>query len=123
MLEENSNIQQISGELPRRWFSDEFFDLIIWEKKPGNYNSFQLCYNKQSDEHALTWRKEHSVEHFRVDSGEPGPLKNLSPMMIDDGVVDLNRLIRKFEEKSRKIEPQIRDFILRKLEEYQRTGI
>ena len=122
MLKENSNIQQISGELPRRWFSDEFFDLIIWEKEPRNNNSFQLCYNKQSDEHALTWRMEHTMEHFRVDSGEPGPLKNLSPMMIEDGIIYLNRLIRKFEEQSRKIEPQIRDFILCKLEEYQRTG-
>lgn len=62
------------------------------------------------------------MEHFRVDSGEPGPLKNLSPMMMDDGIIDLNQLIQKFEEQSRKIEPQLRDFILRKLEEYQQIG-
>lgn len=60
-----------------------FLILSSVKKELGNYNSFQLCYNKQSNEHALTWRKEHSIEHFQVDSGEPEPLKNLSPIMME----------------------------------------
>jgi hypothetical protein len=34
------------GELHRRWFSDEFFDLYVWSGDAGEIARFQLCYRK-----------------------------------------------------------------------------
>ena len=30
MLSEDSHVRQPEGEPPRRWFSDDYFDLIVW---------------------------------------------------------------------------------------------
>jgi len=30
MLEESEYVRQVKGEPKRRWFSDDYFDLIVW---------------------------------------------------------------------------------------------
>ncbi|MCH7756306.1 hypothetical protein IH970_14450 [candidate division KSB1 bacterium] len=46
MLKEIQTARQIEGEPKRRWFSNRFFDLIVWFKKNDNeITGFQLCYN------------------------------------------------------------------------------
>jgi hypothetical protein len=43
------------GDLIRKWFTDEYFDLFVWSDNKGEIARFQLCCNKGRDEHALTW--------------------------------------------------------------------
>ena len=64
MLAEIQGSRQIPGEGFRRWFTDEYFDLIAWyetpaakDARPGamkELKGFQLCYDKTGRERALT---------------------------------------------------------------------
>jgi hypothetical protein len=47
MLNEIANPRQIPGEGPRRWFTDSYFDLIVWyQGASSSIAGFQLCYDK-----------------------------------------------------------------------------
>ena len=70
MLSEIRNARQVEGEGFRRWFTDDYFDLIVWYGNDRRLIGFQLCYDKQERERALTWTLEHGFQHNRIDSGE-----------------------------------------------------
>jgi hypothetical protein len=103
----------------RRWFSDDDFDLIIWSGLDGGVSGFQLCYDKQKSERALTWRQESGFSHARVDSGETNPAKNQSPILVPDGSCPIDKITELFLSKSRGIDPIIRSFVTAKLREYR----
>jgi hypothetical protein len=70
LLRELSHVRQALEAPRRRWFADDYFDLIVWVGNRGECIGFQLCYDKSGDEHALTWHKKTGFRHHRVDSGE-----------------------------------------------------
>ncbi len=70
MLKEIQNARQIEGEPKRRWFSNRFFDLIVWFKNDNEITGFQLCYNISFDEKGLTWLKDKGFSHNSIDEGE-----------------------------------------------------
>jgi hypothetical protein len=81
MLREIPNVRQIPGEGRRRWFTDAYFDLIVWYADDGAVSGFQLCYDKQEHERAFTWTRGHSCVHEEIDAGEfPGHSK-MSPVL------------------------------------------
>ena len=47
MLKEYTHVRQIQGESKRRWFSDRYFDLIVWFGEQDEIVGFQL--NVSSD--------------------------------------------------------------------------
>ena len=47
--------KQLQGEPARRWFTSPEIDLYVWLGEDGSPTGFQLCYDKQAREHALTW--------------------------------------------------------------------
>lgn len=116
MLREEK-VRQNKGEPPRRWFADDYFDLILWGEG-ADISQMQLCYERGGDEHALVWHREGGFHHFRVDEGESGSLKKSSPMMRDDGKFDAARLRREFAARSRRIDPGIRRWVKRRIKEY-----
>jgi len=59
MLTEIRNARQVEGEGFRRWFTDDYFDLIVWYGDQNAMIGFQLCYDKQGKERALTWTVEY----------------------------------------------------------------
>lgn len=68
-LSENKNVRQRPEEGFRRWFLNEFFDVIVWyESAGGQLLGFQLCYNRTVDERAFTWQRDKRSSHF-VSSG------------------------------------------------------
>ncbi|TES90590.1 MAG: hypothetical protein E3J88_03875 [Anaerolineales bacterium] len=67
----------------------------------------------------LIWQGGAGIGHYQIAGGEPGPLKNLSPMMVDDRVVDVGRLHQTFAERSRHINPLVREFVLNILDDFQ----
>lgn len=117
MLKEEKNVQQYPNEPRRRWFLDHEFDLIVWGNM-GEISSFQLCYHKRRDEHAVVWRRGEGFGHYRVDQGEPSPTQNLAPMMVDDGVVPMDWLQETFKAHSLYLPVYIRDFVVEMLEKY-----
>lgn len=112
MLIEDVSPKQTEEKLSRRWFSDNEIDLIIWENSSHKITDFQLCYDKQKDEHALIWKKDDGFEHYKVDEGEPGPLKNLAPIMIDDGRFDIISVKNEFFDRSKEMDVQIREQVI-----------
>jgi len=102
----------------RRWFSDDDFDLVVWFSDSGAIVEFELCYDKPRVERALVWSHVDGYAHFRVDTGEATPLKNLAPMLIGDGPLAKDEVIPRFLEASARLDPAIRRFILARLQEF-----
>jgi len=119
MLTEIDHTRQIKGEPHRRWFEDADCDLIVWDHGGSNIIGFQLCYGKNRDEHALTWRVGCGFSHERVDDGEESfqPYKS-TPLLIPDGRFDAAMVVEDFRRRSGSIEPRVAEFILQKLSEY-----
>jgi hypothetical protein len=116
MLRELPVTQQTS-EPPRRWFADEYFDLVVWTSEGGAVVAFELCYDKPRHERALTWSHELGWRHFRVDSGEVTPIKNRTPILVSDGSLPAVQVVAQLTEASIAIDPTIRTFVLSKLRE------
>lgn len=86
---ENKYVRQIEGKGHRRWFLDEYFDLILWEDKNGDILRFELCYGKDKDEHALTWDYPANHMHLKVDDGEDRlGIHKMTPILLADGYFD-----------------------------------
>lgn len=113
MLVEVPEISQRIGEPRRRWFSDAFFDLIVWIDPEGRPNGFQLIYGTGPKAHALTLRPQTSnLCHESYDDGESRPgMPKYSPVFgqatqeIPDGIVE------RFDEASKGITRELRDFV------------
>lgn len=99
----------------RRWFSDDYFDLIVWYDVQGEIAGMQLCYDKQGHERALTWTRDGGVKHERVDTGEPSPVKNMAPILVPDGVVPFCELLTQFRARSGSLEPALVNAVLARL--------
>ncbi len=119
MLREFPNVRQIPGESKRRWFSDEYFDLIVWLNEKDDIVGFQLCYDILKGQRALTWYEETGFSHHRVDDGESkhGKLK-ATPVLVPDGRFDSQKIVRRFQEASKNIEERIAAFVYNKLKHY-----
>ena len=122
MLVEYRNVRQIRGEGHRRWFSDDFFDLIVWydsrHRGRSHITGFQLCYDRTGYERALTWTRERGYSHEKIDTGEDGPggVKS-TPILVADGVFDSGPIAERFREASRGIDPDVADLVLDRLAE------
>ncbi len=113
MLKELQNIP----DSDRRWFSDDFFDLIVWYDAERRVSGFQLCYNLQGIEHALTWQDGKGTDHHRIDSGEASPLKNMTPVLFPDGAVPYDELVRQFTDRAAAIDAAIYSLVIQKISE------
>jgi len=119
--------ESFTGQYPtrsdRRWFSDDYFDLIVWVGQNGVIAGFQLCYDKFKKERALTWTENNGYKHERVDDGEANPLKNLTPILVPDGMCPTQEIIDLFMLRSVEVDSRLRSFVLDKLREYQSTHL
>ena len=114
MLVEHKDVRQIENEGFRRWFTDDFFDLIVWYEE-DKIIGFQLCYDKSKHERALTWRSGYGFSHNRIDDGElPGHSK-MTPILVEDGDFSKETIAAKFRSESRDIDRGIADFIYEKI--------
>jgi hypothetical protein len=104
-----------SGEPARRWFASDDLELIVWLDADAAISGFQLCYKTAHAEHALTWTRERSYHHDRIDDGEADPTKNQTPILVADGVIDVAAIRTRFAQCSAAIDPLVRDFVLEKL--------
>lgn len=123
MLYEIRNIRQNEGEPRRRWFIDDYFDLVVWLNNDEEIQGFQLCYNKAKNQHALTWHKESGYMHNRVDSGEdkPGKPKGI-PILVTDGFFDYEEVAEIFKKESRNIDDNISELVYKKILQYSTSS-
>ena len=121
MLTEYGFPGEPDGQCTKRWFSDAYSDLYVWLESNGDVASFQLCYNKPVDEHALTWKRPSTYYHQRVDDGESHAGKNKStPVLLPDGTVDLELIARRFLAESAGVETRIAQFVETKIRQFKK---
>lgn len=118
MLREIKDVRQIKDEPHRRWFTDEHFDLVIWDEE-ADIVGFQLCYDKSHGEHAITWKAGSGFIHNAVDDGEGrvGRYKG-SPILVMDGRFEPRRVAAIFHCHSGTLDAKSSDFVHLKLLEY-----
>ena len=71
-MKEIKHVKQNIHNLKRRWFEDEYFDLFIWEDCTKEITIFQLSYNKQENQHAVTWEKKQGFIHNKLGDAVSG---------------------------------------------------
>jgi hypothetical protein len=114
---EIKNVRQKAGDPFRRWFSDNYFDLIIWYNDEKEIIGFQLCYDVKENEKAITY-SDGKFSHNKIDQGEDNPSKNRTPILVADGVFDELKVLPKFEESSKNLENGIKEYVSGKIAEY-----
>ena len=99
MLREIKNPRQVEGEGWRRWFTDEYFDLIVWYHPEKTLQGFQLCYDRGHEERALTWRAGEGYSHKRVDDGDVTGRVKMTPVLVPNGVLDSEEIAERFAQE------------------------
>lgn len=111
------HVRQIVGEPPRRWFSSDDFDLIVWYESPEIPVGFQLCYDLGREEKALNWKAPAVFSHAGVDTGEGRSFRQKgAAMLVPDGKFDAARVRELFFRQSRDLPPEITMLILEKID-------
>ena len=117
MLKEFRNAKQHKGEPFRRLFSDDYFDLYVWLDQKENILGVQLCYDYQNDGRALTYI-DGKYSHNAIDDGEASPLRNLSPILVADGVFPKEMISGRFEIESKKLPVDIAAYVKKAIEQF-----
>jgi hypothetical protein len=118
MLKEIDGVRQDDPTLRRRWFQDDYFDLFVWQSADAAIVAFQLCYDIASRERVLSWRKASGFSHNRIDSGEATPKRNMSPILVADGILPVDEVLPRFVRHARDIDRAVGSFIAGRLREY-----
>ena len=118
VLVEYKNVRQEPGCGPRRWFEGGGFELVVWYRADGPVEGFQILHRHRhrGRERALTWRDGAGFSHGRVDNGMGSPLKNLTPILLPNGGIPWEEVLREFDESSGSLEPALRALVRRRLE-------
>ncbi|MCP4353014.1 MAG: hypothetical protein GY795_46785 [Desulfobacterales bacterium] len=119
MLYEIRHVKQNREESKRRWFTGDFFDLLVWLDEKDSITGFQLCYDKSGDQRALTWHEKSGYSHNRVDEGESKPGKPKSiPVLVLDGLFANKEIADIFKKMSKNIDKSVSDFVYKKILQY-----
>lgn len=113
-------IRHVQNDFDRRWHSDDYFDLIVWYEPDGQVHGFQLCYDKENHEGALTWKAARGFRHTRVDSGEANPFNNRTPILGAQSTFPLTEVRDQFLKRGRGLSEEVRDLVLLRLAEYEK---
>lgn len=114
MLSEIKDVRQIPKDGFRRWFTDNFFDLIVWYDN-DRLEGFQLCYDKGNKERALTWRTACGYAHNRIDDGERPFANKMTPILVADGAFQKDLIAESFKAAAVRIDEEIASLVYDKL--------
>lgn len=103
----------------RRWFEDDFFELIVWYDTTHSFHGFQLCYGRNSNERALTWKRDTGFLHEKIDDSRVFGLMPASPILVPNGIFPADFIITEFDKRSKEIDETVVHFVLEKLLEYK----
>jgi hypothetical protein len=118
MLKEVKGGGRANEERNRRWFSDDYFDLVIWYDDRSEIEGFQLCYDIGGNERALTWRASGEYAHDSIDDGETPFRMKQTPILVEDGIFEWERIAEDFRQRSAEIDQAIAAFVLNKMMRY-----
>jgi hypothetical protein len=118
-LDEYPRVRQIEGEGFRRWFTNGYFDLIVWYKDDKTtLVGFQLCFESK----ALTWTVERGHDVSTIDDGEQGAAgsSKMTPVLVAGGHFKPQVVAQRFQEASVSIDRKLADFITARIIAFRR---
>jgi hypothetical protein len=117
MLREIGNVRQRPGQPACRWFNDELLDLFVWHDESGRINGFQLCFNKDTTEHALTYSES---DGYLLNDVQPeeSSLDMGSPVLAHSTALPFPRLLALLAERGAGIDSRVLQYVMEKLEAY-----
>ncbi len=119
MLKEIEHVEQNDPGLIRRWFVDDYFELILWADADGTSVEMQLCYDRKRFERVMIWRQGSGFKHQQVDDGEDRPGKaKATPIFIPDGEFDWQSLAERFQAASTEIDQAVAQFVGERIREF-----
>ena len=118
MLREISSTQQSHQNKLKRWFTDADMDLFIWFRNQVPV-CFQLSYNKQQQEHSVSWHIESGFTHNLVKPGNRPSKYRMSFIHSPECEFDVATTAQNFLRASQEsIEVPLADFIFARLLEF-----
>ena len=119
MLREAPNVRQIAGDPNRRWFCDEFFDLIVWYDNKKSIIGFQLCYGRAGQQKAFTWHNDEGFSHNAIDDGEGDEFRHkATPILAERVPYHSKDVLEHFSKSAQGLDAEIADLVLTKLAEH-----
>ena len=119
MLIELTGISQKNEKYRRRWFEDNYFELIAWQDSYGGIYGFQLCYERFGNERTLTWKSDTGFDHEKIDDSRTMGSMPATAILVPDGVFPSDMIIDEFRSRSGNIDEAISGFVIDKLLEYR----
>ncbi len=119
-LTENRGVRQRPEEGFRRWFLNEYFELIIWyDRQGGDVTGFQLCLDRNRFERAFTWTKEYASTHFVSDAYVEKGVSHLATGILKGAgrTVSAEETQRLIAEKG-ELDDDLLAFVVEKIEGY-----
>ena len=118
MLREIKSVSQKRGEPKKRWFSSISMDLFIWFDTDDTIVSYQFTYNKNFKERALIWSQEKGLSHLGVDDGSRSGKHSGSPLLVQDGVANPNKIISLIQSNAGELDHSIKNFLISGIEKH-----
>lgn len=122
MLREIRGIDQKSPGRLKRWFQDDYFDLIVWLDDARDVEQFQLCYARDTRrERVLDWRRGRGFQHLKTEqrlAEKPG--RDDAWALQLDGVLPYVALKERFAMAAARLPDALRAFIDDKIDAYAR---
>lgn len=118
MLREFKAVKQFTGEPRRRWFEDEYFDLIVWQNEGGEIIEFELSYDKSKNQRAIRWEKSAGFAHYRVDDGDRPGKHKATPVLFSGGSFDFEKIAQFFLHASNGVNEKIVKLVHEKILQY-----
>jgi len=118
-MREIPNVRQHPGESRRRWFVDDYFELIVWFDRADRIVLFELSYDLERDWRAIRWNAALGCSHFRVDDGEDRPHRNAAPLLRVIVEAPPAEMLEAFEAHSQTLDPDIAATVTARLLEYR----
>lgn len=117
MLTEVRAAKPFDGRLKHRWFTDEGFDLTVWNEPSGEFFGFQLSYDKigRETESTLTWRSAGGFELTRTDDSRGRG--SATPVLREGGRPPDAKLLAQFDRHAAALEADLRGRVLTHLTE------
>jgi len=109
--------RQVKAEPFRRWFASPGADLIVWLRDDGSVSGFQFCYDKEDNEHALTWLEACGYCHMAVDDGSSFGWGKSTPLLMPDGAMDPARILEVYRAQSPLVPASYSAIVVAKLQE------
>lgn len=116
VLREFVHVKQEQGGGRRRWFESDALELIVWQDSTGRMEGFQICYQFNRRERALTWRPQVGFAHHFIDTGTRTPFGGrMTPILIPDGPVPWTLIEERFAAECSSLEPELRELVASRL--------